>query len=148
MSLVENKKLFKPPLARGRSETWYATYRLSRNDFLAAVECAAARVPHPVPGLRWEYEGFRGNRLYIWQPGNPERGCIPSHIEFGLHVYADQVTIHAQTENEVELLLFRGLTTELDNIDHVLQARLTPCTLLSHAQFTDLMKERSPKETI
>lgn len=128
MSLPEQEIPFRPPLPRPATEIWQAAYRLSRRDFLEAVEYVMPFVAHPIEGLHWEYEGFRRGSLFVWQPNDDTRGLPPVYIEFGMRIDDDLITIYANTASETELQLFRRLTTELDGIEYVAKARVTPCT--------------------
>lgn len=132
MCTKEGEQPFIPPLPRPVKEIWHASYRLSRWDFVAAVEHVTPYITHPIEGMRWEYEGFRRNRLFLWQPGDVQRELPPIYVEFGMRIEDDLITIYANTDNDVELQLFRRLTTELDEVTYVAEARVTPCTRVGH----------------
>lgn len=119
---------FIPPAPRPSCEIWQASYQLNRRDFLDAVEVAAQKVRHPIEGLHWEYEGFRGRRLYVCQPADPSRYLPYVAFEFGLNVTESRVTIYTVTSCTEEIKFFRQLTSALDEIRHVYGARLTPCS--------------------
>lgn len=117
MTVSAEKKLFKPPIPRALKETLQATYRLSRNELLAAVESAVTHIPQLPGRLKWEYEGFRRDRLFVGQSGDVQKGILPVTVEFEMRVEDTQVTLYTESNSEIERQLFHHLVGELNKIE-------------------------------
>lgn len=130
MPVLETEKPFKPPLPRPEKEIWQASYQLNQSELLEAVELAIQRVAPPTLNLPWQYDGYRSNRIYFFHRCY---GFPNATAELGMKLEGNQITIYANTASELELQLFRRLTTELDSLEQVASKRLTPCTFVGMA---------------
>ena len=131
MSAIKQGTPFRPPVPRPQPELWYAIYALPRKAFLDAVEKVVPQLLAPREGVHWEFEGFNRHKLFLCPVADSEDSSeYFQTVEFGLDAAGSNVHISVESAAEDKILLFKRLLAELDSLDDVAQACITPCSLL------------------